>query len=80
MAEEGDEDLEVPHQSQAGASSSAWPSPYQIDPATLARLSKQVAKAYDETHQREEELRRTGKLPMDQLPRRGSKKKVMSVA
>ena len=42
-------DLEVFHQSQASASSSAQPSTCKIEQVTIAHLSTQVAQAYKET-------------------------------
>ena len=52
----------------------------EIYPATLAQFSKQVAKAYEETCHREEDLRRTGKLPMEPLLRIGSKRRELPAA
>ena len=39
-----------------------------------------MVKAYEETRKREEELKRTGKLPMNPLPRRGSRKRELLAA
>ena len=80
MAEEGGENLEVRRQSQIGVSSFAQPGPQKIDPATLARVSELVAKAYEETRQHKEMFWRAGKLPMKPLPRRCSRRRGLLAA
>ena len=56
----GGGELEAHCQSLAGVSSSARLGSNKIVPITNAWLSKKVAKAYAETRQREEELRKAG--------------------
>ena len=42
----------------------AWLKTFRIDQATIARLSAQVAKAYEKTRRQDQELRREGNLLM----------------